>query len=100
MPVNHEFDLLEVKVNELGSVVDVFVVLESNVTAAGKMEMWIWREGCLYHKHQHSEKHTGFRLLVVKNNFSQNEAHWWTQCDTNTIQSIADGTWRWSGIGQ
>ena len=36
MPVNHEFDLMEVKVNELASVVDVFVVLESNVTAAGK----------------------------------------------------------------
>ena len=36
MPVNHEFDLVEVKVNELASVVDVFVVLESNVTAAGK----------------------------------------------------------------
>ena len=36
MPVNHEFDLVEVNVNQLASIVDVFVVLESNVTAAGK----------------------------------------------------------------
>ena len=35
MPFNHEFDLLDVKVNELSSVVDLFVILESNYTAAG-----------------------------------------------------------------
>ncbi len=35
MPVNHEFDLVEAKVNELGSDVDVFLLLESNYTAAG-----------------------------------------------------------------
>ena len=68
MPVNHEFDLLEVKVNELGSVVDVFVMLESNVTAAGKMEVrvgrLVGREGVSLSQHLHSEKHTSSTYLL------------------------------------
>ncbi len=37
MPMNHEFALVEAKVEELSDVVDVFVLLESNYTAAGEM---------------------------------------------------------------
>ncbi|XP_055518982.1 beta-1,4-mannosyl-glycoprotein 4-beta-N-acetylglucosaminyltransferase isoform X1 [Leucoraja erinacea] len=33
--VNHEFDLLDVRFHELGSVVDVFIICESNFTAFG-----------------------------------------------------------------
>uniref|UniRef100_A0A8C3LP14 Beta-1,4-mannosyl-glycoprotein 4-beta-N-acetylglucosaminyltransferase n=2 Tax=Phasianinae TaxID=9072 RepID=A0A8C3LP14_CHRPC len=42
--INHEFDLLDVRFHELGDVVDVFVVCESNFTAYGEPRPLKFRE--------------------------------------------------------
>lgn len=44
MPFNHEFDLLEAKLAELWNVVDVFLLLESNYTAAGTPRALLLRQ--------------------------------------------------------